>query len=496
MSNTSQKPTDTAAKPVTTMSGHTDPICRIAYLPGGKRVISCSNDKTVRIWDVEKGEQEGTSMVHEGRVDLLAVTKDGKRVLSGGEDERITIWDVETHERIEEWAGHTRYRSIALSPDDRLAASGDWDGKIVIREMKSGNIKHSINAGDCLLSLCFSPNGEKLACAVHNVIQVYNVDSGKLVLGPIEGHKRSIHCVLWSLDGSKLFSASYDPHDTIRCWNSETGKLIGKPWTGHTSYATSLSLSPDGTKLVSTSYDQTIRYWDARSGEPIEQPPQHGGSISAVAFSPSGEFVACGDKKVSIWRVPWWDESQKQAHHLRPQLPEARRLIESSSPPPAQAAHFTPIPIATPEQRYPDTARNLNHIRSNFAHDLTGYVVRDGEEPIASGSFGDIYKGKLRLDESSIDVAVKAIRTYSADDGDDAQKIKKFRRELKTWANLEHVNILPLFGTTMNFGRFPAMVCPWLENGSLTSYLERRHDSLNPAERVSLVCDCFHRVQF
>ncbi|KIJ09598.1 hypothetical protein PAXINDRAFT_87238, partial [Paxillus involutus ATCC 200175] len=63
----------------------------------------------------------------------------------------------------------------------------------------------------------------------------------------------------------------------------------------------------------------------------------------------------------------------------------------------------------------------------------------------------------------------------------------KLRRELKTWANLDHVNILPLFGTTMNFGRFPAMVCPWLENGSLTSYLERRHDTLNRMERASLV---------
>ncbi|KIJ05967.1 hypothetical protein PAXINDRAFT_58444, partial [Paxillus involutus ATCC 200175] len=64
------------------------------------------------------------------------------------------------------------------------------------------------------------------------------------------------------------------------------------------------------------------------------------------------------------------------------------------------------------------------------------------------------------------------------------------RRELKTWANLDHVNILPLFGITMNFGRFPAMVCPWLENGSLTSYLQRLHDSLNPAERASLVGVC------
>ncbi|KIJ07795.1 hypothetical protein PAXINDRAFT_139697 [Paxillus involutus ATCC 200175] len=39
----------------------------------------------------------------------------------------------------------------------------------------------------------------------------------------------------------------------------------------------------------------------------------------------------------------------------------------------------------------------------------------------------------------------------------------------------------------MNFGRFPAMVCPWLENGALTSYLEHQHGTLKPVERLVLV---------
>jgi WD40 repeat protein len=98
-----------------------------------------------------EGKQEGTSMVHEGWVYALAVTRDGKRILSGGEDKRIRVWDVETHELIEEWASHTGdICCIALSPDDRLAASGDVDGKIVIREMKRAersNIQSTLAIG-------------------------------------------------------------------------------------------------------------------------------------------------------------------------------------------------------------------------------------------------------------------------------------------------------------------------------------------------------------
>jgi WD40 repeat protein len=153
---------------------------------------------------------------------------------------------------IEEWASHTgRIWCIALSPDDQLAASGDVDGKIVIREMKeSGGIKHSIDAGSWVTHSASLQTGRSSLAVLplartEHVIQVYDVESGELVLGPIKGHEDWVRCVLWSLDGSQLFSAS-DDH-TIRCWDSETGESIGEPWTGHTDTVYSLSLSPDGT---------------------------------------------------------------------------------------------------------------------------------------------------------------------------------------------------------------------------------------------------------
>ncbi|KAF8833075.1 WD40 repeat-like protein, partial [Paxillus ammoniavirescens] len=271
------------------MSGHENTIQQIAYLPGGERIVTCSWDKTVRIWNVENGEQEGTAMIHDGWVDTVAVTRDGKRIHSGGDETRIRVWDVETHQFIEEWEDETGdIWWIAVSPDDQLAASGGRKGEIVIREIQEGGrIRHSIQAGRPVPSLCFSPNGEKLACAVGNTagepgaIHVYDVDSSELVLGPIEGHTEPVTSVLWSLDGSQLFSASLDY--TIRCWNSDTGESIGEPWKGHTA-----SLSPDGTKLVSASEDKTVRFWDARSGDPIGQPLQHDSVVVTVTFSPSG----------------------------------------------------------------------------------------------------------------------------------------------------------------------------------------------------------------
>jgi serine/threonine protein kinase len=65
--------------------------------------------------------------------------------------------------------------------------------------------------------------------------------------------------------------------------------------------------------------------------------------------------------------------------------------------------------------------------------------------------------------------------------------MKRLRRELRVWQRLHHENILPLYGITSDFGTHDSMVCPWLENGNLNKYLERRGDSLALGERFEIV---------
>ena len=65
--------------------------------------------------------------------------------------------------------------------------------------------------------------------------------------------------------------------------------------------------------------------------------------------------------------------------------------------------------------------------------------------------------------------------------------MQRIRREIKVWLDLKHENVLPLLGTTLGFGRFPAKVCPWTENGTLTSYMEGYHAILSVVDILALV---------
>ncbi|KAF8553455.1 WD40 repeat-like protein [Imleria badia] len=303
-------------RPHLVISGHDCHIYALTYLPDGQRVVTGSLDGTVKVWNVGNGEQERTSMEHKDEVESLVVTRDGTKIISGDTGGRIKVWDVESHELVREWTHKGRCFMIAVSPDDRLIAVGDDDVGIYTMEGKQvNNIKVTVNDSEGLRSVSFSPDGKKLACGTDDDIYVYDVDTGTLVLRPLKGHKDSVFSVLWSRDGSRLFSESDDK--TIRCWNSDTGEQIGQPWTGHTHWIRSLSLSPDESILASASWDETVRFWDATSGQPVGQPLQHDEGVTAVCFSPSGEFVASAGwgGKLYLWRVPWLDSVESRTGH-------------------------------------------------------------------------------------------------------------------------------------------------------------------------------------
>jgi len=272
-------------------------------------------------------------MEHE-RICSLAVTWDGTKIISGGGDRRMKVWDVESHKLVKEWTHLPCCDKIAISPDDRFFAVRASGREVDIYTMEGRQVG-SVKISNYTLSVCFSPDGNKLACGTYDGIRMYDLENGTLILR-LGGNM--IDDVVWSHDGSKLFSPAED--NTIRCWNSDTGQQIGHPWTGHTQCAYSLSLSPDGSILASASWDKTVRFWNATTGDPIGQ-LQHDCEVEVVRFSPSGESVASAgvDGKIRFWRVPLlnWRVST---------LTRCLTMHAHHSPPNRQSL-LTPTPRAT-----------------------------------------------------------------------------------------------------------------------------------------------------
>jgi WD40 repeat protein len=120
------------------------------------------------------------------------------------------------------------------------------------------------------------------------------------LLRTLEGHKDGVRSAAFSPDGGAIVSASAD--NTVKIWDARTGQLL-RTLEGHTSYVISAAFSPDGGAIVSASDDNTVKIWDARTGRLLRTLEGHKGWVNSAAFSPDGGAIvsASGDKTLKIW---------------------------------------------------------------------------------------------------------------------------------------------------------------------------------------------------
>ncbi|KAI0047587.1 WD40 repeat-like protein [Auriscalpium vulgare] len=288
--------------------GHTHEVNSVAFSPGGRRVVSGSEDGTLRIWDAQTGETVGAPFKwHTSSVRSVAFCPDGKRVASGSVDQTIRIWDAQTGETMTKpFRGHKGWvQCVAFSPDGKRVVSSSADQTIRIWDAQTGmtvagpfTVLTKYN-----LSVAFSPDGKHVASSSDDqTVRIWDAETGETVAGPFTGHTSSVWSVAFSPDGKRVASGSAD--GTIRIWDSRTGETVAGPFTGHTSYVWSVAFSPDGKRVVSGSHDATIRIWDAQTGETVVGPlTGHTRWVRSVGYSPDGKLVVSGseDGTVRIW---------------------------------------------------------------------------------------------------------------------------------------------------------------------------------------------------
>ena len=120
----SGEPTLEGEKP---LSAHAEPVWAVAFFSDGRRALLGSDDKTVKVWDVDSGSEilrvRGTHRLGQRR----GLLPDGRAAFSASVDKTIKRWDVTADTEVPVFAGHgDAVRHVVFSPDDRTAlAAGD-----------------------------------------------------------------------------------------------------------------------------------------------------------------------------------------------------------------------------------------------------------------------------------------------------------------------------------------------------------------------------------
>eukprot|EP00741_Cyanophora_paradoxa_P005080 tig00000851_g4922.t1 len=283
---------------------HNSQVNAVAWTPDGKRIVSGSKDKSVRVWDAETGEKLLQLQGHTDEVTSVAVLADGKRIVSGSIDKSVRVWDAETGAELLQLQGHTStVTSVAVSADGKRIVSGSHDNSVRVWDAETGETVLQLQGEgptDRVSSVALSPDGKRIVSGSHdNSVWVLNAETGeesKLVQLQRKSGRDLFSSVAMSADGKWIVSGSHD--NSVRVWNTETGaKLV--ELQGHKRWITSVAVSAgvgaltgarrrgaqDGKRIVSGSGNKAVRVWDAVTGETVLLLRGHTDAVTSVALS-------------------------------------------------------------------------------------------------------------------------------------------------------------------------------------------------------------------
>ena len=156
-------------KEIYSFKSHTDDVLSVTFSPDGKLLASSAggNDKTIKILQLAENKVK-TLTGHSdwfGGITSLAFSPDGKTLISGSQDKTIKLWNLETSQEIKTLSGHSDHIcAVAYSPNGQILASASKDKTVKLWSVASGEEISSVKCTDSVIySIAFSPDGKILA---------------------------------------------------------------------------------------------------------------------------------------------------------------------------------------------------------------------------------------------------------------------------------------------------------------------------------------------
>ncbi len=205
------------------------PIGPVAFSPDERHAAYVRGD-TIRLCDLKTGGEMMTFLGHSGRIWTFAFCPDGRRLVSGGvDDHSIRVWNVEKGEEIRQMKHGHGVTGVAVLPDGRRAVTGSWDRTIGDWDLETGQQLRRISGipDKWGTPVAVSPDGRRALFGTHfgHTVWLWDLDTGEEI-ERWEGHTNQIRHVAFAPDGRRAVSTSFDK--SARVWALPHGRPPGE----------------------------------------------------------------------------------------------------------------------------------------------------------------------------------------------------------------------------------------------------------------------------
>ncbi|KAL9937777.1 hypothetical protein V8E36_003322 [Tilletia maclaganii] len=203
--------------------GHTNDVLSVSFSADNRQIVSASRDRSIKLWNT-LGECKYNIADADGHTEWISCVRFSPNpqnpvIVSAGWDKVVKVWELSKCKLKTNHFGHTGYiNTVTISPDGSLCASGGRDGQTMLWELSDGKHLYSLDAGDVVNALVFSPNRYWLCAATANCIKIFDLESKSIVdeLKPefldVGRNSPDPECLslAWSADGQTLFAGYSD----------------------------------------------------------------------------------------------------------------------------------------------------------------------------------------------------------------------------------------------------------------------------------------------
>jgi WD40 repeat protein len=232
---------------------------------------------------------------HARPVRSLALSPDERLVASGDEGGEVRTWSLDGEAGRTFPGHHDRVTGLVFADGGRVLASSSWDGSVRTWDEATAKPEQVWIIGlEHLRALHASPDGRRLLISSHaHFARVLNLDGGPPLLLP---HTNSVYQAVFSPDGRRILSVGGDA--AARLWDAQRGDLLGERRVDDVLVMG--RFSPDGTQAALVGWHAAARLW--RFGDAEQPPPTAAGlpawlgGMSSAAVDKDGRLAtAAGD---------------------------------------------------------------------------------------------------------------------------------------------------------------------------------------------------------
>uniref|UniRef100_A0A061R092 Pre-mRNA-processing factor 17 n=1 Tax=Tetraselmis sp. GSL018 TaxID=582737 RepID=A0A061R092_9CHLO len=298
---------------VHTWSGHTKGVNAIEFFPGsGHLLLSAGLDGKVKVWDVfNSGKCMRTYMGHSKSVRGIHFSNDGRRFLTASYDKNIKLWDTETGKVLGTYnTGKMAYVAKFHSEDDKqnVMMAGCSDKKIYQFDLDTGDViqEYDQHLG-AVNTVTFVDEGRRFVTTSDDkTIRVWEFGIPVVIKYIADPAMHSVPSVAVSPNKNWFIGQSLDNQIVTYSTKEKFRQNRKKVFKGHTvaGYACQVNFSPDSKYVLSGDAEGKCYFWDWKSTKLYRSIKAHDGVCIGCAWHPleTSKVATCGwDGLIKYW---------------------------------------------------------------------------------------------------------------------------------------------------------------------------------------------------